>query len=497
MKWTGRRGLALVCGSLLWLSVGCERASRYPAEPKFAVAAPESGTKKNQLIVPPYLGWLPTKVQDNDIPIVFVHSSQAKEWQELPEFWNHVPPPVLGKRTMHLGQSPLGAVASLFAGDETDRRRVIKIRVPLGLADPTATVPEANPMTYLRWRLGKQLFFDRRWLTADGNRSCATCHDAESGFTERAPPRGEPWMKAPSLINCAFNKHQFWDGRVRYLEEVLQRQLEEEEGPAPLEPGGGTAEKKHSWGGIVARLSQQPDLVQGFEAAFGIDMPTVDATAKALAVYLRTILSGNSLYDQARRNARADGKAPPQAKDFEPLLTEPILRALGRDKGDKKKVAVELAAGADLFFAKRTRCVACHTGWNFIDNSFHNVSIRESTDLQEPGKENGHFARLPFGRKDPRMRGAFKTPSLRNLPQTYPYFHDGHCRTLEQVVQHYNKGIHNRYYGNLDPVLKDGPNNVLELDLSDADVNVLALFLRSLNGEPVPSVIAAPLGPRE
>src|SRR5262249_42778825 len=117
-----------------------------------------------------------------DIPIVFVHAgTEPAEWAKLKDYWNHFPPPAAGQRTAHLGLSPLGARVALLA---TDRLDVIKIKVPIGLPDPTPYVPSANPLTFAKWRLGQKLFYDPSWLynPARDRKACADCHSPRHGF---------------------------------------------------------------------------------------------------------------------------------------------------------------------------------------------------------------------------------------------------------------------------------------------------------------------------
>src|SRR5262249_28504626 len=141
-----------------------------------------------------------------------------------------------------------------------------------------------------KWELGKKLFFDATWLAPSRRRSCADCHHPRTGFSGELPaPPGE--MHAPTLINCLYNARQFWDGRASRLEEVVQRTLEDER-------AGPEAARRHVWGGVIQRLREHPDYPDQFRRVFGTTV-TQDAIGKALASYLRTILSGNALYDRA------------------------------------------------------------------------------------------------------------------------------------------------------------------------------------------------------
>ncbi len=483
------RGMASALGlglALVLFALGCQRAQRYPA----ARDVPGSGADKVSSDMG--YGWLEGEPPPA-LPIVFVAAdTHPDEWQRLTEFWTTFPPPALGLRTIHVGQAPLAAALSLVAADQAES---IRIKVPLGLPDPTPVIPAANPPTYSKWLLGRELFFDSQWLTDHRLLSCASCHNPKTGYTSKDRQTLDELgisarMNAPSLINCVYNRTQFWDGRVVSLEEVVQRQLQDEFAETGTEVGRDKYLTTHSFSGIIPRLKQQPKMVQRFKAVFGIDEPTTDAAAKALATYLRTILAGNSIYDKAQQAAGKDGK--PLAKHYEPLLTDAALQRLGRPLEKAKDVADELALGRELFFAKR--CDQCHSGWNFTDNGFHNIGIRESAEIIIRGDEPGRFAQLPYGLKDKYMIGAFKTPTLRNLPRTGPYFHDGSAASLEEVVGYFNKkvvgGPLNKY---LAPELVDDATTFggRSLNLDEKGVRAIAVFLRSLDGEAVPAVVSS------
>src|SRR5262249_40467220 len=152
--------------------------------------------------------------------------------------------------------------------------------------------------TLEKWLLGRRLFFDRELLRSGGG--CTLCHQPDQAFTTLADVKLEqPRMRTLSLVNCVYNKQQFWDGRADALEQVLQRDLQDEQLPQGRLTGAQSPQVRHVWGGVVQRLVGDPDYVERFRDAFGIEKPTQDAVAKALATYLRTILSGNSLYDRA------------------------------------------------------------------------------------------------------------------------------------------------------------------------------------------------------
>jgi cytochrome c peroxidase len=462
--------------AFLFLAVaGCQKAGRYPALPAetkpHALQAAETTRH-----VPPEIGWRPTS-EVSDIPITFVEAStNPTEWKQLKQFWNHLPGPVAGQPTLHLGQSPLSAAVGAAAAFHLEQ---IKIKVPLGLPDPTPFVLPSNPLTYGRWRLGQKLFFDVSWLDPAGkNRSCASCHKPESGFTEDWPVTEGGKRNTASLINCVYNKHQFWDGRAVHLEEVIQRQLADEEPRAKTEPPA----ISHVWPGVVGRLQRRGTYQEEFLRVFGVTSPTQDTIGKALACYMRTILSGDSVYDRAAQAAKG-----PDAASFTAALDKEALKRLGET--DAAAAGITLHQGYQIF---QKHCVACHPGPLFTDHDFLNIGVGES-DVEwqvNLGKEFGRFVHVPMGLKELRLIGAYKTPTLRNLPRTAPYMHDGRFRELHQVVRYFNEQV--RYNPYLAARLLDGPDRPRRLNLTEGEAAALTLFLRALDGTALDPILATP-----
>jgi cytochrome c peroxidase len=176
-----------------------------------------------------------------------------------------------------------------------------------------------------------------------------------------------------------------------------------------------------------------PGYVQRFKKAFGTDEISIDQVGKAIATFERTIFSGNAPYDRYKA-------------------------------GDKKAMSSEQVRGMDVFFNKAA-CDSCHLGFNFTDNSFVNIGI----GMDRPSPDLGRFM-VTHREED---KGAFKTPTLREIEHTGPYMHDGRFKTLEEVVDHYNKGgIKNPW---LDQRLKP-------LNLTDQDKADLVAFMKALSG---------------
>jgi cytochrome c peroxidase len=424
--------------------------------------------------LPPDYAWKEPENEPPQVPLEFI-SSDREEWGKLTQFWTEVLAPNPGQMLPPLGTVPtIGPLAIPVK---------VQIKVPLGLDDPTPRLPPSNPPTVARWRLGKQLFFDDGWLAANTRLACAHCHIPAQGFTGGTDASVRiNGMDTPTLVNTVYSTHLFWDGRAAALEEVVQRSLEDER-----EPGGSSLDHPHTWSGVVRRLRSHADYPNRFREAFGTP-PTQDAVGKALATYLRTILSGNAVHDQARHAQSERSGATLEAKDYQKALEQPgVLAVLDRESAPREQTAGELFHGQELFYGK-ARCVLCHGGRNFTDNGFHNLGV--GLLPESPGV--GRFAVLPAGRKDFRMIGAFKTPTLRDLLRTAPYFHDGSSDTLKRVVEwHVRDGKPNRY---LDPQMRDekNPGQWRKLDVSDDDIKALVLFLRALHGASQPATVTEP-----
>ena len=290
--------------------------------------------------------------------------------------------------------------------------------VPLGL-DPVP-VPEDNPMTAAKVALGKQLFFDPR-LSLDRTISCASCHDPKKGWSNEAQfatgIRGQTGGRnAPTVLNAAYFPLQFWDGRAKDLE-----------GQA-LGPIANPIEMGHTLNACVECLNGVEGYRKQFRAVFGTDA-TEETVAKAIAAFERTVLSGDSPYDRYVA-------------------------------GDKQALSPAASRGRELFFGK-AHCSACHSGPNFSDAAFHNIGV--GMNRKEPDEGRKVISKLDGD------RGAFKTPTCRDVARTAPYMHDGSLKTLEEVVEHYNKGgVANAH---LD-------EEIFPLDLTAEDKADLVTFLK-------------------
>ena len=293
-----------------------------------------------------------------------------------------------------------------------------EIEIPNGLGE--LKYPEDNLSDPRKIALGKQLYFDSR-LSADGTVACATCHDPKQGWSDgRATSKGVDGQvgnrNAPTIINAAFNRFQFWDGRAATLEEQA------------LGPIENPIEMNHPIAACVEKLNEIEGYKKQFNEIFGSDV-TKETLAKAIAAYERTILSGNAPYDRYKA-------------------------------GDESALSESAVRGMKLFFGT-ANCSACHSGPHFTDFAFHNVGV--GMDSENPDK--GRFEISGLGGDT----GAFKTPTLREIARTGPYMHDGSMKTLEEIIKHYNEG------GTPNEFLDE---EIFELDLSDQDQADLIAFLK-------------------
>lgn len=261
--------------------------------------------------------------------------------------------------------------------------------VPAGLKP--VKWPADNPPTAAKIALGKQLYFDGR-LSKNNKMSCASCHHPKDGFANAqrfaiGVDGSRGGRSAPSAINVAYYRQLFWDGRAASLEEQA------------LGPIQNPIEMAETLDSVVAKLSAIEGYRSQFKDVFGTDV-TADGIGKAIATYERTILSGNAPFDAYKA-------------------------------GDKTALSEAAERGRKLFFGK-ANCAACHGGSNFSDTSYHNIGI--GMDAEEPDVGREAVSKLEGD------RGAFKTPTLREIAKTAPYMHDGSLKTLEEVVEHYAKG---------------------------------------------------------
>jgi cytochrome c peroxidase len=304
--------------------------------------------------------------------------------------------------------------------------------IPAGL--PPMPIPIDNPLTVEGVELGRRLFYDEL-LSGNNTMSCATCHHPSLNFTDTARfstgiTGAVGTRNSMPLINLGWQTSFFWDGRNNTLEEQV------------LHPVINPIEMNDLWPNVVWELMQDEKYPEMFRRAFGergIDSVKV---SKALAQFLRIMISGNSKYDKMRRNELV-------------FTTDELLgmELFNRDKDEANNIA-----GAD--------CFHCHGEPMFTSNQFHNNGLDAIfTDLGR-----GFFT------NNPNDNGKFKAPSLRNIALTAPYMHDGRFETLDDVIDHYSTGL--VYSTTIDPLMKfvaDGG-----VALTTVEKNQLKAFLNTL-----------------
>jgi cytochrome c peroxidase len=296
-----------------------------------------------------------------------------------------------------------------------EKSRSYTLQIPLGLAkDYERWIPTDNPLTPEKVELGKILFFDHR-LFRNGTASCAACHDPRFGFSNAAQ----------------FSPACQGQPGCRNVPTVLNRLY------SALQFWNGSAKSLEAHpAGKVVNLQNLAGYKPYFRKAFGTDEITSLRVAQAIACFERVLLSGNSAFDRFQA-------------------------------GEQKALPESAQRGFAVFMGKGN-CSRCHVLPNFTDEQFHNIGV----GMDKPNPDLGRYD-VTMSQKD---KGAFKTPTLREIAETYPYFHDGSAQTLEEVVEHIDKGgIPNP---TLDPRIKP-------LGLTPVEKKDLVQFLKALTGAPL------------
>ena len=258
-----------------------------------------------------------------------------------------------------------------------------------GLVVPT---PIDNPQSMAKIALGRQLFFDKR-LSLDETIACASCHDPQKAFTDQLPKskgiNGQlSERNAPSILNAAFLKTAMFDAHLASLE--LQAIVPIQE---PVEMG-------HNMKLLIQKLRKIPEYQAAAQSIFNRDFDAYVLT-RSIAAFERSLLSMNAPFD----------------------------RYLA---GEKKALTADQKAGWKIF-SEKLYCTQCHPAPYFTTYVAANNGLYAS---YEGKSDQGRF-RIHHDSTD---IGKFKIPSLRNIPLTYPYMHDGSFQSLEQVLAHYQKG---------------------------------------------------------
>ncbi|MFK7934887.1 MAG: cytochrome-c peroxidase [Saprospiraceae bacterium] len=261
--------------------------------------------------------------------------------------------------------------------------------IPTGFPQPK--IPANNQLTNARVALGKKLFYEPI-LSLDSTITCASCHILSKGMADnlRISPGvhgANGFRNPPTLTNVAYLDLVNKDGGVRKL------------GLQALVPIEDHDEMNVSILEVSKRLNESPTYVEMAQRAYGRN-PDPFVISRALAAFQRTMISGNSRYDQYHF------------------------------QNDKNALTEQEKRGMELFFSEKLNCSACHIGFNFTDNAFKNNGLY--AEYEDQGRQ-----RVTSKDED---NGLFRVPTLRNIALTFPYMHDGSVGTLEEVIEHYASG---------------------------------------------------------
>lgn len=361
---------------------------------------------------------------------------------------------------IHLFKSAviLGFIFSLIACDNAKKTTEYKWPIPKGYPKPQ--VPTNNPMSEAKVKLGRFLFYDKN-LSANQTQSCATCHQQDKAFSESLAvsigSTGQSHRRnSLALVNIAYNKTLTWAHPS--LDSIERQILLPLFGEEPIEMGVTGYESE-----ILSRFNTE-DYKAMFSAAFDDDDINFDKINKALASFVRRLVSFNSPFDRYAYAMQDDA------------LSESQIR------------------GMDLFFSERLECHHCHGGFNFTQSTTHEKQLLDRRPFHNTGLYNldgkGSYPLADIGLSeitlDPNDMGAFRAPTLRNIALTAPYMHDGSISTLEEVIEHYNAGGRaDKQFNNQTQVLKNIYKSpfVKKLVLTSKEKSDLIAFLNALTDE--------------
>lgn len=294
---------------------------------------------------------------------------------------------------------------------------------------PEMEIPLDNPMTVEGIELGRLLFYEKQ-LSGDNTMSCASCHNIENAFAENSQysvgiDGVSGSRNSMPLFNLGWEDFFTWDGSRNTLEEQI------------LEPVPNPIEMHQKWKEATDKLSSNLDYRTRFFRSFGEEGIDSIKVSKAIAQFLRTIISSTSEFDVMYKY---ENSIPLTAQEGE------ILQG----------VDVEEWAGYDLFKSLNgADCFHCHNGPLMRVKKFSNNGLDESfSDLGRALITN-----------DPNDEGKFKVPSLRNIALTAPYMHDGRFNTLEEVIEHYSSGVH--MSATIDPLIEFASQGGVQLDAQE------------------------------
>ncbi len=351
--------------------------------------------------------------------------------------------------------------------DDPKNMKPLKPTLPMGLAVGSGQIAglDKNPLTRAKIELGRQLYFDTR-LSSDNSVSCATCHSPEFGYAKNTQfgvgTKGQTGMRnSPVAYNRILSSVQFWDGRAATLEEQAKG------------PIANPIEMSNTHDVCVTILGNVEGYKIQFDKVFPGEGVNIDNIAKAIASFERALVTGPSpwdyfyAYNTFKKAYKEDLEDLDGLKKDDPAMYQKYMEL--KKASDEHPISESAQRGGELFFGKAS-CTACHVGANFTDEQYHNLGV--GMDAKEP--DLGRYEIT----KDEKDKGRFKTPTVRNIELTAPYMHDGSQKTLEEVVEWYNKGGHPNQW--LDEKIKP-------LNLTDQEKQDLVAFMKALTG-PLPEV---------
>ncbi|MGQ0637076.1 MAG: cytochrome-c peroxidase [Planctomycetaceae bacterium] len=337
-----------------------------------------------------------------------------------------------------------------------ENHEVLEVELPLGLN--AGRIPDgvlqSNPLTRAKIELGRQLYFDNR-ISADNSLSCATCHNPIEAFGRHTQfgvgIRGQTGNRnSPVSYNRILSLAQFWDGRAGSLEDQAVGPMAN-----PIEMGN-THEQ------VVSTIKKVEGYRRQFDRIFGENSLTIENAGKAIAAFERVLVTGPSPFDYYER-LRPLLKLTDDDFADDPDLKQEYETKLAESRAHP--MSESAIRGRDLFFSQRVNCAHCHVGANLTDELYHNLGVGMDKPDPDPGRYN-----VTKIEKD---KGAFKTPTIRNVALSAPYMHDGSQQTLLEVVEHYNKGGTPNQW--LSPKIQ-------KLNLTDQEKQDLVAFMEACTG---------------
>ena len=345
---------------------------------------------------------------------------------------------------------------------DSKNHRPLQVTLPFGLAAGAKqiTIPADNPMTRAKIELGRQLYFDKR-LSSDRTVSCADCHHPDEGYARHTRfgvgIKGQKGGRnSPVSYNRILSGAQFWDGRAPSLEAQAVGPI-----ASPIEMGNTHAQ-------AVATVKSIAGYRMQFLTIFGNGV-TIDHIGKAIATFERAIVTGPSPYDyyeplrSMQLTLKDDLEDLEALKEDEPDLYDAYIARL--KSSQTHPISASAKRGRELFFSKKVGCTACHVGANLTDEKYHNLGIGMAAKEPDVGRS--------AVTKAADNRGAFKTPTIRNVALTAPYMHDGSLKTLEEVVEWYSKG------GHPNPQLS---KDIKKIELTNQQKDDLVAFMKACTG---------------